>query len=73
MYLRLAEEENELARQSRLLNPLVVDDQPPALLHERRSASSPDGEGLSSPPSDVPSDAPPLGKKSGKDTKGKDS
>ena len=72
MYLRLTGEEKELARQSRLLNPLVDDDFPPAVLHGRRSASSAAEDGLSSSPSAVPSAVPSLGKKGGKDTKGKD-
>ena len=72
-YLRLTEEEKELARQSRLFNPLVGDDLPPAVLPGRRSASSASAdEGLSSPPSAAPSDVPSLGKKGGKDAKGKD-
>ena len=74
-YLRLTEEEKELARQSSLLNPLVYDGVP-AVLPERRSASSSADEGLSSSPSAVhsavPSAVPSLGKKGGKDAKGKD-
>ena len=73
-YLRLTEEEKELARQSRLLNPLVEEGHPPSVLPERWSAghtSSSDDEGMSSSPSAVPSTAPSIGKKGGKDSNGK--
>ena len=70
-HLRLAAEGKEPARQSRLLNPLA-DTGAPALLPERRSASSSNDEGISAYPADVLPDVPFLGKKGGKDTKGKD-
>ena len=71
VYLRMTDEEKELARQSRLLNPLV-DAGAPAVLPERLPAgktSSSAEDGISSSPSAVPS----IGKKVGKDSKGKDS